>query len=265
MKINDSHICNLLSLELIADYYEADCEELKDYYKELKSDRKFLAFLNQRIKDSRNLYSKGIFSRSSIDSVDWFGNQRVSLYVLIRMLKPQICVETGVFYGGNTAFILNALRKNKKGRLISIDLLADKLKKKSFHRHNKVGDSELLPKDLNPGFLVPQYLKDRWEFIEGDSLGVLKKIRKGFSFFCHDSEHSHKFVLKELELAKLKMPLNSTMFVDDIDWSNGFFEFCVKNKIYPLLLSDNGKQGLKVRLGLVRLNHTYNKKKDVTG
>lgn len=265
MTIKDSHKCNLMSLELIADYYGVDYSKLKSYYDELQGDKKFLKALNERIKNCRNLYPKGLFLRRNINSVDWFGNQRVALYVLIRLLKPTVCVETGVFYGGTTTFILNALKKNKKGRLISIDLPDNKLSRAYFHRHEKVGDSEIIPKGLKTGFLVPEYLKNRWDFIEGDSLKVMKKIKGGFTFFCHDSEHSHDFILKELEIAKEKMPLNSTIFVDDIDWSNGFFEFCVKNKIYPLFLSDNGKDGLRVRLGLVRLDHPYNKKKDVTG
>ena len=265
MTIKDSHKCNLMSLDLIADYYGVDYSKLKSYYEELQADKKFLKALNKKIKNCRNLYPKGLFLRRNINSVDWFGNQRVALYVLIKLLKPTVCVETGVFYGGTTAFILNALKKNKKGRLISIDLQDNKLLRTYFHRHEKVGDSEIIPKGLKTGFLVPEYLKDRWDFIEGDSLKVLKKIKRGFTFFCHDSEHSHDFILKELELAKSKMPKNGTIFADDIHWSNGFFEFCVRHKLYPLFLTDNGKYSLKARLALVRFDHPNNGKKDVTG
>jgi len=55
------------------------------------------------------------------------------------------------------------------------------------------------------------------------------------------------------------------MFADDINWSNGFLEFAVKHKLYPLLLTDNGKLNLLVRLGLIRLDHPNNGKYDVTG
>jgi len=72
-------------------------------------------------------------------------------------------------------------------------------------------------------------------------------------------------VFEELEITKLKMPENITIFVDDIYWSNGFFEFGIKHKLYPLLLPDNAKYGLKARLSLVRLDHPYNDEKDVTG
>jgi hypothetical protein len=265
MDINTSHICNLLSLKLLAEYYDVDCKELEAYYKELESDHVFLRALNERIEACRDLYPKGLFLNRDIDSIDWFGNQRVALYVLIRLLKPAVCVESGVFYGGTTAFILNALRKNKKGRLVSLDLPADELDKFDMHRHDKVGDSELIPDGLETGFIIPQYLKDRWELILDDSQKALKKFKDQFSFFSHDSEHSREFMIKELEIAKSKMPNKATVFADDIHWSNGFFEFCVKHKLYPLFLTDNGKDGLKVRLGLVRLDHPNNGKSDVTG
>ena len=72
-------------------------------------------------------------------------------------------------------------------------------------------------------------------------------------------------MLKELELARSKMPENSTIFADDINWSNAFYEFCVTNKLYPLILTDNGKDELKARLGIVRLNHPNNKKEGISG
>ena len=265
MEIKDSHTCNLLSIELIAQYYGIEYAELECYYRELEADTFFLNALNERIGASKKKYSKGLFSNENINSVDWFGNQRIALYILVRYLKPSLCIETGVFYGGTTAFILNALAKNKNGKLISIDLPANKLEQRKFCRHKNVGNSEIIPDGLKTGFIIPDYLKDRWELIEDDSLKALNNVKEAFTFFSHDSEHSWDFMLKELELAKSKMPKNATIFVDDICWSNGFFGFCVQNKLYPLVLTDNGKNGLNARLGLVWLNHPNNGKKDVTG
>jgi hypothetical protein len=252
-------------LQLIAEYYDVDYHEIESYYRELQDDAVFLDALNERMEASRTLYSKGLFGQGKIDSIDWFANQRITLYVLIRLLKPELAVETGVFYGGTTAFILNGLNKNNKGRLISIDLPADELEKESFSRHNKVGDSEELHEKLKPGFIIPDYLKDRWQLIQQESLSALEEIIEPFTFFSHDSEHRHDHMLKELEVARAKMPAHSTLMADDIDWSNGFIEFCVKNKLYPLFLTDNGKSGLKVRLGIARLDHPNIGKKDVTG
>jgi len=238
---------------------------LENYYQELAADTVFIKALNERIDACRDRYPKGLFVNRNIQSIDWFGNQRVSLYVLMRLLKPKVCVETGVFYGGTTAFILNGLHKNKEGRLISIDLPGNKLEETKFARHKNVGMSEIIPEGLKTGFIVPEYLKEEWELIEDYSLHALKKFKGTFEFFSHDSEHSMEYLLKELELAKSKMPKKGTIIVDDVCWSNGFHSFCVKHKLFPLFLTDNGKDGLNVRLGVVRFNHPNGRIKDITG
>lgn len=265
MDIQTSHICNLFSLELIAEYYGVEFSLLKRYYSELYDDSVFINALNKRIEDCRLLYSKGLFSRRKIDTVDWFGNQRISLYVLIRLLKPELCVETGVFYGGTTAFILNAIAKNKTGKLLSIDLPGNNEEQMDYVRHSKVGNSEMIPDGLRTGFIVPEYLKEYWELHLDDSREALPKVDEPIGFFSHDSEHSRSFILSELNLVKEKLSKNATIFADDINWSNGFIEFCVKEKLYPLFLTDNGKDALKMRLGLTWMNHPSNGKQEVTG
>jgi len=263
--IQTSHICNLLSLELIAEYYSVEASLLKQYYTELYDDTVFINALNRKIEDCQPFYSEGLFSRKDIDTVDWFGNQRISLYVLIRLLKPELCVETGVFYGGTTAFILNAISKNKTGRLISIDLPGNNEEQMNYARHSNVGCSEIIPDGLRTGFIVPDYLKDSWELKLDDSREVIPQLVEPVGFFSHDSEHSHDFILSELNLVKAKLSQNATIFADDVNWSNGFLEFCVKEKLYPLFLTDNGKGSLKMRLGMTWMNHPNNGKQEVTG
>ena len=38
MDIQQSKVCNLLSLELLAEYYDVGCSQLEAYYGELESD-----------------------------------------------------------------------------------------------------------------------------------------------------------------------------------------------------------------------------------
>jgi len=49
-------------------------------------------------------------------------NRWYKLYNLIRDTRPSIVVETGVASGVSTAYILQALEDNRKGKLYSIDL-----------------------------------------------------------------------------------------------------------------------------------------------
>jgi len=48
------------------------------------------------------------------------------LYVVVRLMKPDVVVETGVGAGKSSAFILKAMEKNGKGVLHSIDLPDEK-------------------------------------------------------------------------------------------------------------------------------------------
>ncbi len=43
------------------------------------------------------------------------------LFLLARVVKPRIAVETGVHFGVSTSFILHAMKKNSGGHLYSID------------------------------------------------------------------------------------------------------------------------------------------------
>lgn len=265
-KFMDPSLCrtlNHLSLEQLSGYLNIELKKVESYYTELLNDEKFLHEINEQIINARKFYQRAIFRHENLDSVDWFAIQRIILYILIRLYKPMICLETGVFYGGNTCFILNALRHNKKGKLISIDLPADCIR--SNKRHHLVGDTEDIPNGLDVGFLVPESLKGYWKFIRGDSHREIPKIKEHIDLYIHDSEHSFRFIRKEMALVWSKLSKNGIIIADDLDWSNGFFSFCVEKKLYPLIITDNGKSGLRARTGIVKLLHPSANHKDVVG
>jgi predicted O-methyltransferase YrrM len=196
----------------------------------------------------------------TIDSIDWFAFERVLIYVLIRFLKPNRVLETGVYYGGNTAFALKALARNQSGKLVSIDYPDSEIRIKgtSEARHSLVGDSELYEPKLRPGFMVPPSLYSHWELIEGDSLRIIPSLQDTFDFYIHDSDHSMPFLSRELAAAWEKLSAEALILVDDIDWSNAFYAFCVKRRLYPLLMTDNGKDDLRVRTGIAKCGHERN-------
>lgn len=263
MDISDTRKCNLFNLESVAKYLGAPLSEINSYYFELLEDREFLESVNLCISEVRNKYgfSKGIFGMSSISSIDWFAFERVLIYVLIRYFKPNRILETGVYYGGNSAFALLAIYKNNCGSCTSIDFPDSEIRKigASEVRHSLVGDSELYDSSLNPGFMIPKYLLKSWEIIYGDSLQVIPKLTDTFDFYIHDSDHSMPFLSKELNAAFEKLSDKALLLVDDIDWSNAFFHFCVTRRLFPLMLTDNGKDNLRVRTGLVALVHPNNR------
>ena len=203
---------------------------------------------------------------------------RILIYVLIRHFKPKKILETGVHAGGNTAFILRAVHKNylesknKKKfihkNVLSIDLpdyeIRKKLNKQFNNRHPLVKNLELYDETLNPGFIIPEKYKKYLTIKLGDSLKILKKIKIKFDFYIHDSEHYFSFLNKELNIVDKKTTKNSVIIVDDIDWSNAFYNFCSNKRYYPILFSDNGKDNLRTRIGLIYKNHKNNFKVNFT-
>src|SRR5262249_1828644 len=163
MDIGDTRKCNLWNLEQLARFLDVSVATLEGYYHEILDDATFLAGLNDRLTTVRRDFgfTKGLFKKELLDSADWFAFERILLYVLIRHLRPKISLETGVYYGGNTAFILAGLHRNGVGRLVSIDLpdsrIRDGQAEAPYARHPLVGDSELYVPALKPGFIVPEY------------------------------------------------------------------------------------------------------------
>jgi hypothetical protein len=254
---------NLMSLELLANYLTVECDDLLKLYNELLKDQRFLSEINEQITLVRRTYQRAIFRHEKIDSVDWMAIQRIALYILVRLYKPAICLETGVFYGGTTCCILNALRKNNYGHLISIDL--PRIEDAENSKHYFVGDSEDMPPQLDVGFIVHPAQKERWTLVRGDSHQEITKIRERIDFYNHDSDHSYHFVKTEMNLVWDKLSENAIIMADDLDWSNGFYSFCDQKKLYPLIITDNGKSGIKARTGIVKLDHPMRAQKDVTG
>jgi len=269
VEIADSRTCNLFNLGILARYLRAEASDVVGYYDEILADAEFLSDVNAQMGDVRRSYGfdKGIFRMEAIDSVDWFAFERILLYVLTRLRRPAAVLETGVYYGGNTSFILRALERNGSGELVSIDLPDSAIRAASdgTERHPHVGDSELYQADLRPGFMIPQRLRGRWTFVEGDSHAVIPTLDQRFDLYIHDSDHAMDFMLRELNLARTAMQPGGVMIADDIDWSNAFHAFVVEHAFYPLLLTDNGKDDLRVRTGVVDLAHPYMNVPAITG
>jgi hypothetical protein len=251
----------------LAKWFDAPEQVFLDFYEELSSDEEFLSQVSETLDHNKNFRENilGLFLRAPFQTVDWFGFERIALYCITRYLKPKNVVETGVFYGGNSAFILLAILKNKVGTLHSVDYPQSEMDDNALvARHAWVGDSEFYDSRINPGFIIPDYLRLNWDLTIGDSLRYLEQFGNEIDFFIHDSEHTLRHVMAELNLVWPRMAAHGVALVDDIDWSNGFYKFIVEQHLFPLLLTDNGKDDLRVRTGLFRLDHLYNQLEQVT-
>jgi len=154
----------------------------------------------------------------------------LTLYVCIRLMKPRLVVETGVAAGKSSTMILLALNHNKFGKLVSIDLPNQKGNVLADGARTSTGDFPV-------GFLVPNYLRDRWELVIGDSKEILPSIVNNhgeIDIFFHDSLHTYGHVFFELSTVYPALKANTTkrclLLCDDIDIEAGkaFNDFLVK-------------------------------------
>ena len=141
-----------------------------------------------------------------------------SLYLLIRLLKPNRILETGVASGSSSAYLLCALRDNKKGKLFSIDLPPDNL-----------------PTGKCAGWIVPEHLRDYWSLHIGDSKELLKPLLVEIGeidCFVHDSLHTYEHMMWEFRTAWEYIRPNGLFLSHDVGANEAFFDF-MKEKGIP--------------------------------
>lgn len=144
------------------------------------------------------------------------------LYILIRLQRPKLVIETGVAHGASSLVILQALEDNKIGELISID------------KPGGVEDwVQKVPDGKVTGWLVPEELKHRHTLILGDSKRVLPEIVKSVSnidVFLHDSLHTYDHMLFEYETVWDKISENGLLLTHNVYQSFAFYDFSRKVK-----------------------------------
>jgi hypothetical protein len=122
-------------------------------------------------------------------------------WTLVRLLKPNVVVETGVHDGLSTAIVLAALETNGHGRLISIDLPS----------------TDLPPGVDSAGWLVSDRLRGRWTLIVGDAKALLPQVaaaEDGIDLFIHDSDHSESHQRFEYEAVRMKLSAGAVVLSD---------------------------------------------------
>jgi len=169
--------------------------------------------------------------------------KEVLLYLLVRSLRPERVVETGVWYGWSSRAILTALHANDHGRLTSIDLPT-------------VGHGRTYPDGtfdvthvgaaVDTGRVVPEYLRARWDLHvvanAAESTAVLRTAaNEGIDLFLHDSEHSYENMTREFRLAWDGLRPRGVLYSDDVDWNRAFPDFARsvgrpsrRFRLYPL-------------------------------
>jgi methyltransferase family protein len=114
----------------------------------------------------------------------------LELYALVRLRKPLHVVEVGVSSGVSSAFLLQALDRNRRGTLHSVDL--PKLEPVRPKGGRTAGASWALPPGRQSGWAVPFALRKRWDLRLGnkkDVLPVFVQELPRIDLFVYDVPH----------------------------------------------------------------------------
>ncbi|MFH1063149.1 MAG: class I SAM-dependent methyltransferase [Candidatus Omnitrophota bacterium] len=213
----------LLPVEVIGALFpNLSIPEIKLYRLDLLRNEKLFSEINNRMVEKRQ-------RRVICQEWDEF------LYMVIRFLKPQFVLETGVFDGQSSAFILQALCDNDYGKLISVDLPAIEVIDGSTDRMSET----TLPSNCSAGWVIPSYLRTRHQLILGDAKKILPDLFQEYpeiDIFFHDSLHTFEHQYFEYSIAWPHLIKGGLLISDDIFWSSAFHRFCKeKNRNYVRL------------------------------
>ena len=147
-------------------------------------------------------------------------------YAVARLVRPRVCVETGVGSGVSSMSILRALSENDHGHLFSIDL--------------PTPNTRTLP---DVGHLVPDELRSRWSLVLGPSRielpNVLSRVGS-VDMFLHDSRHSYTNQVMEFRAVWPYLRKGGVLISDDVG-NDALLEVAEANGVAPLILPQ-GKQ-----------------------
>jgi hypothetical protein len=144
------------------------------------------------------------------------------LYALTRLLRPSHVVETGVSSGVSSAHFLLGLRRNRFGRLHSID-------RPTPQRSERFGPEDspvAVPPGRTSGWAVPRELWGRWDLRIGPSEELLPRLIQELprvDLFLHDSRHTPGHLRFELETLRGKLRPGSVVLADNTAWTGEAF------------------------------------------
>jgi predicted O-methyltransferase YrrM len=162
------------------------------------------------------------------------------LYAILRHLRPQVAVETGVANGFSTAFSLLALQTNGVGHLHSIDLPREVGREYEAGAFYEGEGRAGIPAGSEPGWLIPPELKERWTLILGrtqDELPPLVDSLGRLDTFMHDSEHSFECMWFEFNSAWPALREGGVLVSDDVNSTEAFPRFAAEAGRRPVLLA----------------------------
>lgn len=206
----------------------------------LKSAKKLLSdrFEEEIWKQALEEVDRGDYIKANQDKAVMVGNTINTLlgkwlYCSVRALKPLKIIETGIAHGSSSWVILNAIHKNKQGKLFSLDLPNND----TNTAYNFEG------KPLETGWVVPEALQKNWNKIFGDTKETLPQLlqdEEEVNYFFHDSDHSYEHMSFEFKTVFPYLSNGGLMASDDINKNLSFQDFVADKELRTVLFTKGG-------------------------
>lgn len=139
----------------------------------------------------------------------------LELHALVRLRPPHHIVEVGVSSGVSSAYLLNALEKNGRGTLHSVDLPS--YPRRGGAQRGPPRSSWSLPEGRSTGWAVPFPLRRRWDLRLGDKAHVLPLLADelpGIDLLVYDVPHHDRAMRQELRTLRPRLTAGSVVIVD---------------------------------------------------
>jgi predicted O-methyltransferase YrrM len=148
-----------------------------------------------------------------------------AMWCTVMHTRPEVVVETGVAHGVSSRVLLEALRLNDHGHLWSIDLP---------HPLDSQQHADI-------GVAVTEECRAGWTFLAGSSRQRLPSLVAEVGhvdLFIHDSLHTARNTLFEMEQVAPALPRGGVMIVDDVNLHDGFAAFAHRHPEYQTIVCE---------------------------
>lgn len=138
-------------------------------------------------------------------------------YAVVRALRPETVVETGVARGYSSAAILQALEDSGTGHLWSIDLPP----------LSQAADEYV-------GLVVPDRLRHRWSLSIGPDRHELRRVPPPglpIDIALYDSDKTYLGMSRTLRYLWSRLRPGGLLVVDDVNTHDAFARFCLEHRL----------------------------------
>jgi hypothetical protein len=155
-------------------------------------------------------------------------NSALLLYWLVRRLKPRTTVQTGVYNGLSSAFMMLGLVKNgPEGRLHAIDLpTVFDPRDAGWAIAGKIYPC-VIPEGRTSGWLTPDVYLRRLDVQQGDGkdlLPVMIEQLDSLDLFFHDSDQTYHHMMFQFHQVKRKLNKGGLVSAD-VAWNASMRDF----------------------------------------